>query len=178
MIDIDVSPVQRARAFAEMVHRGHKYGKDADYREHLVANHEVALWADMTDDDSEIIAFLHDTIEDIDPALRRMAYDFVKANFSTHVFETVWAMTGVGNNRRERNASYYLKIEIYAPAANHKTIDRITNLENAKWKAEDGDDRHWLMYMKEDPEFHSRVVKLVTNSKLRERYERVTGRIA
>lgn len=176
MLDTEVTPVERAKAFAEMVHRGHTYGKGADYREHLVANHEVALWAGMTDEDSEVIAYLHDTIEDIDPALRRMAYDFIKTSFSDHVFETVWAMTGIGSNRRERNANYYLKIEVYPRAANHKVIDRITNLENAKWKAEDGDDRHWQMYMKEDPEFYRRVVGLATNRQLRDRYERVTGR--
>ena len=177
MIDEDFSPVVRAKAFAEMVHRGALYGKGKDYfRAHLVENHSIALWAGMDDLDSEIIAYLHDTIEDIDPSLRQMAYDFVKLNYRGHVFDTVWAMTGIGPNRKTRNANYYGKIEAYPAAANHKVIDRIANIENAIVKAEDGDDGHLRMYMKEDPEFYERVVKLATNDKLRGRYERATGR--
>ena len=45
-----------------------------------------------------------------------------------HVADLVWAVTGVGANRKERNQSIYDKIKNYPMAAVLKTADRIADL--------------------------------------------------
>lgn len=69
-------------------------------------------------------AWLHDTVEDTN-----LTVDIIRVHFGDEVANLVWAVTGVGENRKARNASIYEKISHYPPAAILKTADRIANVE-------------------------------------------------
>jgi (p)ppGpp synthase/HD superfamily hydrolase len=144
----------RARSFAEAAHEGQRYG-DAPYITHLVAVRAVL------DDFGYggalgVAAWLHDSIEDTGATK-----DEIATRFGEEVAELVWAVTGVGANRKERNASAYAKIRATPRAAILKLADRIANVEasrtvpsklemyRAEWRSfrehlgELGDDRMW-----------------------------------
>ena len=136
-----------ARDYAAQKHAGQRYG-DQPYTVHLSAVREVLRWAGY--DDGHPVAeaaWLHDTIEDTDATEAEIA-----RLFGAPVASLVWAVTGVGKNRKERNASAYLKIQAaqrdFLPAANLKLADRIANVEASV----DAPDK-LAMYRKEWPAF-------------------------
>ena len=174
----DTPRLDLAKAFARTVHANQPYGKCPEGKKksyedgHLRVIVQILAEAGLTSEDDQIIAYLHDSIEDIDPALRILAHDFVRDQFSDHVYQVVWAVTGIGANRAERNAFYYMKMAIYPEAANYKVADRVANMENAKR------DRHvpkcerlLAMYRKEDKSFRENVLRYATNKHLIARYE-------
>lgn len=112
-----------------------------------------------------LAAWLHDTIEDTDATREDIA-----ARFDHAVADLVWAVTGVGKNRKERNADAYAKIRVaqscFRPAANLKLADRIANVEASK-NAPD----KLAMYRKEWPGFRAALNGLGMPS-LWERLER------
>ncbi len=114
----------RARQFAVEAHGAQKYG-DQPYQSHLAAVVQVladfgytGLWA--------VSGWLHDTLEDTKATHRDIE------NFGHHVYRLVWAVTGEGKNRKERNADIYRKCREYAPAVVLKLADRIANVEAAQ----------------------------------------------
>jgi (p)ppGpp synthase/HD superfamily hydrolase len=90
---------------------------------------------------------LHDVIEDT-PTTR----EDISRNFGEQVASLVWACTGIGKNRRERNASIYEKISRHHDAAIVKVADRIANVE-----ASDPESGHRQMYLKERDRFSEMV---------------------
>lgn len=140
--------IQLASAFAEMVHAKQTYGGHP-YTFHLDAVEQVYADAGMVDVEDVLIAKLHDSIEDIASELRVMAVKFIHENFPKHVFDTVWAMTGIGENRKERNANYYVKIGMYPRSADYKVGDRIANMEHSRRDSP----KLFQMYQKEDAAF-------------------------
>jgi tRNA (guanine-N7-)-methyltransferase len=121
-----VDPLElEARRFAEAAHRAQSYG-DAPYVTHLRAVR--AVLADFGyAGPLAIAAWLHDTVEDT-----RVTRDEIAARFGENVAKLVWAVTGVGETRAEKNASAYAKIAVHPPAAVLKLADRIANVEASR----------------------------------------------
>lgn len=77
---------------------------------------------DFTDDVNLAAALLHDVIEDT--ATTR---EEVRERFGGAVEARVWACTGIGPNRKARNADIYAKLAAYPPACVIKAADRLAN---------------------------------------------------
>lgn len=132
-----------ARAFATHKHEGQKYG-EKPYTVHLAAVRDVLLSVGVLDDEPlGIAAWLHDTVEDTSTTREE-----IEVRFGADVASLVWAVTGVGKNRKERNANAYEKIRAYPLAATLKLADRIANVE-ASANVPD----KLAMYRKEWPSF-------------------------
>jgi (p)ppGpp synthase/HD superfamily hydrolase len=168
----DVPRLELAREFARMVHAKQTYDGAPYEKGHLDVVEQILAEAGKVSEDDIIIGRLHDAIEDAPKALQKLAHDFVKDNFSDHVYHVVWAMTGIGATRTVRNQSYYAKIALYPPAADYKVADRIANMENGKVNNQ----RLYSMYLREDASFYEKVASIAGSLYLKERYERVAGR--
>jgi (p)ppGpp synthase/HD superfamily hydrolase len=139
-----------ARDYATEKHEGQLYGKEP-YTVHLAAVREVLRWAGFEDGHPlAIAAWLHDTVEDTSATREDVA-----ARFGDDVAELVWAVTGVGGNRKERNENAYTKIRAYPQAATLKLADRIANVE-ASANVPD----KLAMYRKEWPAFRQALAGL------------------
>jgi len=114
-----------ARRFAEAAHKDQRYG-DAPYVTHLVAVRRVLADFDHAGA-LAIAAWLHDTVEDTG-----VTREEIETRFGAEVAGLVWAVTGVGANRKERNADAYAKIQAHPPAAILKLADRIANVEASR----------------------------------------------
>lgn len=155
-------------ALAHMVHKDHTYG-DKSYTHHLDAVQQVLTDAGMNTDDDVIIAQCHDSIEDADPACRPYVINFHRTHMSDHAFRVVWALSGIGPNRKARNTNAYRKIAEYPAAADYKVADRIANMESAAvWQP-----KLYAMYLKESPAFFENVVALASNEALIARYHQI-----
>lgn len=119
-----MSDPSRARQFATAAHGNQKYG-DFAYHTHLSA--VVQVLADFGYFGSwEVAGWLHDTLEDTKATHRDIE------GFGEDVYRMVWAVTGEGKNRKERNADIYRKCAEYPRAVVLKLADRIANVENAQ----------------------------------------------
>jgi (p)ppGpp synthase/HD superfamily hydrolase len=152
-----VSIIEAARAFASEAHENQAYG-ELPYTYHLeaVANvlNEYAPSEAGVYERLMCAAWLHDVIEDTDTTR-----DHVQAHFGHSVAHLVWACTGEGENRKERNASIYAKIRQYPLAAIVKLADRIANVEHSAPGS-----KHRLMYAKEMPAFEEVIRPFVPPS--------------
>ena len=141
-----VARLIKAADFAALKHRRQRR-KDAEASPYI--NHPLALArvlkleAGVEDVDVLAAAILHDTVEDT-PTTR----EEIEVRFGADVASLVWAVTGVGKNRKERNANAYEKIRAYPLAATLKLADRIANVE-ASANVPD----KLAMYRKEWPSF-------------------------
>lgn len=138
-----------AREFAARAHRGQKYGSKP-YTFHLSAVcdvvHDFGPQGPLS-----VAAWLHDVVEDTDVTREEVA-----ERFSAVVADLVWAVTGVGESRAERNKDAYAKVVAHsrsapprAPAAKLKLADRIANAEQSR----KDNPRVYAMYCKEQPGF-------------------------
>lgn len=114
-----------ARRFAEERHAGQRYGGHP-YGVHLAAVRAV-LEGFGYGGALGVAAWLHDTVEDTGTTREE-----IDAGFGDEVAALVWAVTGVGENRKERNASAYEKIRRHPEAAILKLADRIANAEASR----------------------------------------------
>jgi (p)ppGpp synthase/HD superfamily hydrolase len=137
----------RARAFAIKGHGEQRYG-DRPYSVHLEAVRAV-LRDFGHGGELAIAAWLHDVVEDTPTSL-----DEIRLGFGDEVAALVWAVTGIGANRKERNASAYVKIRNHPRAATLKLADRIANVEASR-----GMEKH-AMYRKEWPGFRDALAGL------------------
>lgn len=113
---------QKAREFAERVHGDQRYG-DQPYVTHLAAVR--AVLADFGfGGDLGVAAWLHDAIEDTETSRERII-----ERFGDEVAGLVWAVTGIGKNRKERTACAYEKMRALPQAIILKLADRIANVE-------------------------------------------------
>ena len=139
-----------ARRFAAEKHASQRYG-DEPYTVHLAAVREVLRGAGIGDDQPlAAAAWLHDVVEDTGTPREEVA-----ARFGEHVASLVWAVTGVGANRKERNADAYAKIRAFPEAATLKLADRIANVE-ASARVPD----KLAMYQREHPGFEAALAGL------------------
>lgn len=116
--------LQKARAFALSSHGDQKYG-DHPYVFHLDA---VAKLAEPYGEDAEIVAYLHDVVEDTDATVKS-----IEALFGPKVAACVSLLADEpGANRKERKAKTYAKLaEVRGPnelALIVKAADRLANV--------------------------------------------------
>jgi guanosine-3',5'-bis(diphosphate) 3'-pyrophosphohydrolase len=115
---------ERAKEFAIKAHGEQKYG-DEPYVVHLEAVRKVlADFGIEKGDDVAVAAWLHDVVEDTS-----VTREEIEKEFGAEVSALVWAVTGVGQNRKERSASAYLKMQALPQAVTLKLADRIANCE-------------------------------------------------
>jgi (p)ppGpp synthase/HD superfamily hydrolase len=172
--------LELAKQIARTIHADQPYGKDSDGNKmsyengHLLPIIEIGADAGMDSEEDQIIFWLHDSVEDAQEALRRMFYEMIQDQFSEHVSQTVWAMTGLGENRKARNAFMYSKMSIYPRAADYKVVDRLRNMENSKANRHASKPKRLFdLYMSEDEAFRKNVLSRATNQYLIDRYNRV-----
>jgi (p)ppGpp synthase/HD superfamily hydrolase len=134
-----------AREFAENAHGKQRYG-DAPYVTHLGAVR--AVLSDFgVGGDVAVAAWLHDVLEDT--TVTRETLELV---FGKGVTDLVWAVTGVGETRKERNSNVYGKLEASAGGRLLKLADRIANVEASAKNRE-----KLSMYRAEHPRFRAAV---------------------
>ena len=113
------------REFAIKAHGTQMYGDDP-YAVHLFAVAEVLVDFGYTDDKWQAAAWLHDTVEDCD-----VTVEALEKMFGFDVADLVWAVTGEGKNRREKQGNIIAKLHVCKEACVLKLADRIANLEAA-----------------------------------------------
>ncbi|WP_278262598.1 HD domain-containing protein [Nocardia sp. AG03] len=111
-----------AREFARTAHGEQKYGQ-APYITHLAA---VRAVLDDFGYDGALgaAAWLHDVIEDTP-----VTAEEVESRFGREVLDLVWAVTGIGPDRKARNLDAYGKIAAHPPSVILKLADRTANAE-------------------------------------------------
>jgi len=139
--------VTRASIFAATAHQGQKYGT-RPYIDHCADVVRILETFGYTDPSTLAAGWLHDVIEDT-----AVTYDALSDDFGTPIALTVYACTGAGETRKERNASIYAKIGYHRRAIPVKIADRIANVESC-WATCDS---RLFMYRDEYPEFRRAV---------------------
>ena len=124
----DYTMVPFAQRFALWAHGDQMYG-DVPYRVHLA---EVVEILDTHGYDvhyhplAVIVGWLHDVGEDTAVLLREIAY-----LFGDRVAALVWACTGVGRNRAEKQAAIHAKLLLEPEAQPPKAADRLANMRSS-----------------------------------------------
>jgi|SRR5579884_803745 len=147
--ELVISLEARARAFALECHGDQRYGA-FPYSVHLAA--VVEILRPLQNSTLIVAGWLHDTVEDA-----QVSVEAIARRFGEPVAMLVWAVTGVGRNRKERNRSAYYKIHKHpnGDAATLKLADRIANIRASKTVP------HKLaMYRNEWPEFRAALFGL------------------
>ncbi|MBW0275451.1 hypothetical protein ATM97_10890 [Nocardia sp. MH4] len=153
-----------ARAFALESHGDQRYG------EHPYITHLAAVRAVLDDFGYDgavgTAAWLHDVIEDTP-----VTAEEVESRFGREVLDLVWAVTGIGPDRKARNLNAYAKIAAHPPAVILKLADRTANAEASP------PDSSWMgMYRTEHPTFKAHLGELLTDdptvARMWERLER------
>lgn len=140
LVDLSVPEIQEARQFALKWHAGQMWG-DQPYIEHL---DEVAeLFASKGAEVWQIVAaYLHDIIED-----PKCPEDEILAKFGQLVFDWVYAVSGFGANRKEKQQNIVDKLRRNKTgAARLKLGDRLINVRKC---VRDGNLSMLKMYRKE-----------------------------
>lgn len=139
--------VEKARMFAYEAHREQRYGSEP-YHVHL---EEVVANLQTVTDDPEVLAagYLHDTIEDVPT----VTTDTLHAMFGSRVAELVWAVTGIGKNRKERVANALAKLAVTPDAVTIKLADRLANARRSLANSPD----KYRMYQKEHGAFRDHL---------------------
>ena len=139
------------RQFAIDAHGEQMYGKHP-YSVHLSKVAEVLNDFGFSDEKWQAAAWLHDVLEDT----QAEGMDVLK-KFGLEVYQLVYAVTGEGANRREKQASIISKLHFFKEASILKLADRIANLEAAI--VERNSSGKMAMYYKELPAFEKVVRK-------------------
>lgn len=125
---------------------------------HLAKVERVLLDFGFTDMKYRRAAWCHDVVEDCmkDKAPEeRLA--IVIERYGQDTGDLVWAVTGIGPNRKARNLDIYAKIAAYPDGAIIKMADRIINVEQTIVDAHAGNRGHIGMYLKERESFTQAV---------------------
>jgi (p)ppGpp synthase/HD superfamily hydrolase len=111
----------QAKTLAVDAHKNQKYGVHP-YVTHLA---DVVARVKTITQDPEIIAaaWLHDIVEDTDVTLEQ-----IKQQFGDNVANIVWAVTGRGENRKEKMANAIAKIAQTPGSELVKSADRLSNV--------------------------------------------------
>ena len=139
------------RQFAIDAHGAQMYG-DKPYAVHLMSVAEVLLDFGYNEDKWQAAAWLHDVLEDT-----LAEGTDIQNQWGVEVYDLVYAVTGEGANRREKQASIIQKLHANKDACILKLADRIANLEAAI--VEHNSSGKMAMYYKELPAFEKVVRK-------------------
>jgi (p)ppGpp synthase/HD superfamily hydrolase len=138
-----MSPEDFAKDYACRAHKDQLYG-DLPYWVHLSEVETVLEDFEIRNEDLKIAAWLHDILEDTPTTT-----DQLELMFGSTVTRIVFAVTGKGKNRKERNAWIYNQLHSTPEAVILKLADRIANAEaSAK-----NNPSMLAMYKKEHDEF-------------------------
>lgn len=114
-----------ARQYAIEKHKDQKYGEHP-YVYHLDQVYNIAVEMNLGED-YMIAAYLHDVLEDTDTTKKELEEIFGK-----HITEMVFAVSGFGVNREERQNDIKIKMALYPKSIDLKMIDRIANGRSSK----------------------------------------------
>jgi (p)ppGpp synthase/HD superfamily hydrolase len=144
------------RSFAEKMHGDQKYDSGTTpYVLHLAAVRDAVIefgfgpLDDALGESYVAAAWLHDVVEDTEVTLADVSRLFGEA---TAIL--VWDVTGVGNNRKERNESAYQKMTKRPSSIPLKLADRICNTRASQITSPD---KLFPMYVSEYPTFRTRL---------------------
>ncbi|MFF0633718.1 HD domain-containing protein [Nocardia sp. NPDC004151] len=150
MIGDDIE--EAARCFARAAHGGQTYG-GAPYSVHLAAVRDVLDDFGFSGD-LGVAAWLHDVLEDTAATGAEL-----EGAFGVGVAELVWAVTGIGGTREERNEDIYAKIAGCPSAVILKLADRIANVEASVGT------RWFAMYASEQQAFRAHLGSILDGEK-------------
>jgi len=132
-----------ARAFATKMHADQKYDSGTEpYVVHLAEVRDTLVefgWEGDTD--LLVSAWLHDVVEDTTALAAN-----IQAEFGARVSNLVWAVTGQGSSRAERNDDAYCKMSSYPDSIPLKLADRVANARASK---QTSPDKLFEMYRRE-----------------------------
>lgn len=140
-----------SRDHAIQLHGDQRYGEEP-YVFHLDAVVRVLADFGFTDQHWIDAGYLHDAPEDVAPtvAAKLEMMDELDDMYPALACDLIYAVTGIGDNRKARNASIYENISEFPIAAILKLADRIANVENS-------DLNFHAMYLKELPIFEENI---------------------
>lgn len=117
--------IKAAALFAAAKHQDQKYGETHAYTRHLYDVSKVLERFKFLDEDLQVAAWLHDTVEDTTATV-----DEIMDMFGINVADIVQRVTNEpGVNRKARHALTYPKIQASDDATTLKLADRIANVE-------------------------------------------------
>lgn len=128
-----------AYVLSQELHKDQKYG-DEPYIVHLTLVRDELAAFGFTGD-YLIAAWLHDIVED-----GRTSIDEINARFGTNVGRLVWSVTGIGANRKLRNADQYEKLKQLPDGIHLKLGDRLANV---KYSIKNNNTSQFEMYQRE-----------------------------
>lgn len=137
--------IEEAKRYAIEAHKDQKYGEQP-YSVHLESVVKVLTDCGVNKPEKLAAGWLHDVIEDTG-----IEFEDIVVDFGPEVAGLVFACTGIGENRKARNACIYEKIAKNPAAADIKVADRIANVEASRGTS------LAKMYAKERWEFHENV---------------------
>ena len=147
-----MTKIEKAMSFAAHRHAGQMYGQ-FPYVKHLQDVYELAVKFSLSEN-VKAAAWLHDTLEDT------QTFTFeLEEQFGTEIADLVYAVTGYGDNRKQRNADAMRKILENKEAAHLKICDRIANI----LECERTDKKKLKMYLKEHEGFSEIIFSLTNN---------------
>ena len=122
-----------ARAFATKVHGDQKYDSGTEpYVVHLAEVRDVLVEFGWDGVELLVSAWLHDAVEDTKTGAGDIA-----GEFNARVAKLVWAVTGLGGSRKERNEDAYKKMVEYPDSIPLKLADRLANARASKQTSPD-----------------------------------------
>lgn len=125
--------MKSAKDFALVKHKGQKYGKVHTYDYHLGQVVDTLIEFGYTDKKYLDAGWLHDTLEDTQTTAMEL-----KVEFGYEVFDMVWAVTAVGENREAGTADTIRKLEQCPQAIPVKMADRLANMRFSRSEYEAG----------------------------------------
>jgi (p)ppGpp synthase/HD superfamily hydrolase len=143
MIRVPDLLVARLRDFAIARHADQHYGRHP-FSAHLEQVYLLAREAGLSVLE-QAAAWGHDLIEDTNTTKAE-----IEALAGEQVAHLIWLVTGEGENRKERVASIYRKLDQFPEGVNLKLCDRLANVSSC---IRQGRPDKLHMYRKEHPEF-------------------------
>ena len=130
--------------FALTAHGAQLYGTEP-YIVHLDEVYGILVGLGLADGPLGTAAFLHDVVEDT-----KVTRADIEEAFGEEVAKLVWAVTGIGRDRKGKSRSQFRKIQILGDdAATLKLADRLCNVRRSKANRPD----LFAMYQAEQPAF-------------------------
>jgi (p)ppGpp synthase/HD superfamily hydrolase len=143
------------RFYAIQRHGLQMYGH-LPYAFHLAVVESYLADFGFDSNDYRSAAWLHDVVEDTATTLEELA-----RLYTPNVVSMVWACTGEGSNRKERNASIYRKLKEFPKGAPVKVADRLANVDMGM---SSGNIKKLKMYVEEFEEFSKNIKPLMEDA--------------
>jgi (p)ppGpp synthase/HD superfamily hydrolase len=117
--------VEAARNYAILHHAEQMFGEQP-YSYHLDMVHAIVVKYNLGEE-YEIAAYLHDLLEDTNIKKQELTNMYGK-----DIGEMVFAVSGFGSDRKEKQADIKRKMPLYVRSINLKMCDRLANLLSSK----------------------------------------------